>query len=194
MLLHNPYRMPRRSLSKELKEAISLLPQKEKDKLLFRLIPKDAVLTEQLIFRLLEDAATTESRRAEVARAITDEYEELETYRFSPGFLKMSMRSLSGQITRHVRVTRDKYGEVELNLQLLNDALEQFQERLSEFPERRTFKLYTYIIRRAGKINTLLDKMHEDYRLDFEDELRRLHRFIEELPDLQKMANRYSYQ
>jgi len=185
--------MPRRSLSKELKEAISLLPQKEKDKLLFRLIPKDEVLTEQLTFRLLEDAATTDERRSEVARAITDEYDDLRNNRFSPGYLKIAMRSLSGQITRHVRVTRDKYGEVELQLQLLNDALEEFQDELADFPERRTFKLYTYIIRRAGKINTLLDKIHDDYRLDFEDELRRLHDFIRDLPDLQKMADRYNY-
>lgn len=170
-----------------------MLSQKEKDKLLFRLIPKDDVLTEQLEFRLLEDSATTESRRYEVARAINEEYDDVKNSHFSPGYLKMTMRSLSGQINRHVRVTRDKYGEVELHLQLLNEALEQFQEELSGFPERRTFKLYTYIIRRAGKINTLLEKMHEDFRLDFEDELRRLHLFIRELPDLQKMADRYSY-
>lgn len=186
--------MPRRSLSKELKEAISLLSQKEKDKLLFRLIPKDDVLTERLQFQLLEGSATTEERRLDMSRLIDEEYDLLDQGHFSPGYLKLTMRSISGRITRHVKVTRDKYGEVELNYQLLNDALERFQDRLADYSERRTFKLYTYMIRRAGKLQTLLGKMHDDYRLDFEDAQRTLHLYIRELPDLEAMAEKYKYQ
>lgn len=183
--------MPRRSLSADLKAAISALPQKEKDKLLFRLIPKDEVLTEQMVFRLLEHSQTTEDRRYAVAREMHEAYDAFADFRFSPGYLKQTMRTLSGRINRHVKVTRDKYGEIELNLLLLNGALGQFRESLSGFTERRTFKLYTYIVRRTQKIHTLLGKMHEDYRLDFEDDLRQLEAHLLELPDLTKMANRY---
>ncbi len=186
--------MPRRALSKELKAAISVLSQKEKDKLLFRLIPKDDVLTERLQFQLLEGAATTDERRLDMSRLIDEEYDQLERGHFSPGYLKLTMRSISGRITRHVKVTSDKYGEVELNYQLLNDALERFQDRLADYSERRTFKLYTYMIRRAGKLRTLLGKMHDDYRLDFEDAQRTLHLYIRELPDLEAMAGRYKYE
>ena len=45
-------------LSKKLKEAISNLPDSEKDKLLFKLLPKDQPLCEKLEFELLEQGQT----------------------------------------------------------------------------------------------------------------------------------------
>jgi DNA repair exonuclease SbcCD ATPase subunit len=46
----------------ELKKAVLDLPQKEKDKLLVRLISKDKMLIKQLHFQLLENAEDLEER------------------------------------------------------------------------------------------------------------------------------------
>ena len=47
--------MARVKLTDDLKKAISGLSHKEKDKLLFRLIAKEPILAEQLVFKLLEE-------------------------------------------------------------------------------------------------------------------------------------------
>ena len=43
-------------------------------------------------------------------------------YYYSPGYLLLELRSISGRITQHVKTTKDKYGEVALNCLLLNQA------------------------------------------------------------------------
>jgi hypothetical protein len=50
--------MPRQKLPDELKAAISKMPDKEKDKLLFRLIAKEEALINRLTFELLEGAGS----------------------------------------------------------------------------------------------------------------------------------------
>ena len=50
--------MARTRLSKELKKAITLMPQKDKDRLLIRLIAKDATLVQQLEFQQVEHWGT----------------------------------------------------------------------------------------------------------------------------------------
>ena len=181
--------MPRRSLSEDLKRAVSALSNKEKDRLLYRLIPKDDILTEQLTFKLLEFAATTEERRQEVARFVDDTLTDYSYKRFSPVRLARILRSISGRINRHVRVTRDKYGEIELNIQMLRVALETFGEILQDFSVFQRYKLCAYMAQRYHKIHTLLDKLHEDYRLDFQDQLRLLVDAMLGLPDLKQAAN-----
>ena len=112
--------MPRVKLTPELKKAISFLPDKEKDKLLFRLISLRPDLAEQLTFKLLEGGETTVERREDV-RIYIERYllSQVHIY-YSPGYLLMEIRYLSGRINDHVKTTRDKYGEVDLNLFMLN--------------------------------------------------------------------------
>ncbi|MES2796976.1 MAG: hypothetical protein V4683_13485, partial [Bacteroidota bacterium] len=62
------------AISAELKSEILALPSKEKDKLLLRLIAKNDILVEQLQFQLVEESLTTESRRAEVQKALDNIY------------------------------------------------------------------------------------------------------------------------
>ena len=96
-------------LEKDLQEAILSMPQKEKDKLLLKLIAKDDVLIQQLEFTLVEGGSTVEYRRDEVKNAIDKLYQ---TDRYSSGYLMMDMRYINGDITRHVKVTKDKYVEI----------------------------------------------------------------------------------
>jgi hypothetical protein len=182
--------MPRRKLSDELKEAISMLPGKEKDKLLFRLIAKDEALMEKLAFQLLEDAGSKEERRAELKQEIERLLNRVATHFYSPGYLLLDLRAVSGAITRHVKTTKDKYGEIELNFFMLNYALELMGDEVKPFSSYRSRTFNTYVIKRAIKLQKLLGKLHEDYRLDFEADMQALATFLRADPQLVDMANR----
>ena len=105
------------ALDPDLKKAIVRMPGVEKDKLLLRLIAKDAVLTERLQFELVEEGKTIDERRS-LIREFIDRTARL--HADTPGWLMMDMRTVSGYISRHLKVTKDKYGEVELMLYMLN--------------------------------------------------------------------------
>ena len=180
--------MARIKLPDELKKAISLMPDREKDKLLFRLIAKDPMLAEQLVFKLLEGGESTEDRRTDVRQLIEKHYEGYAPFFHSPGYLLLEMRHLSGRISEHVRTTRDKYGEVELNLLLLIRPLEMFGKKISQATPRRSQTLNQYVVNRTIKLLSLLEKLHEDHRLDFQESLEKLARFIRQQPAMMDVA------
>lgn len=103
--------MPRVILSKELVKEITKMPVKEKDKLLMRLIRKDGLLAEQLEFQLIEFGETTEERRNMISNKIEDEVNGVEGSYLNQGIVLMRLRDYSGQITRHLKVTKDKIGK-----------------------------------------------------------------------------------
>src|SRR5690606_18915830 len=108
-----------------LQEAILELPQKEKDKLLLRLIRKDKTLINQLHFQLLEDENDLLARRDGALAALDDTLYLMETrleskrYYTAKDLLK-SLRALSGIVNQHVLITKDKLGELELRLHILS--------------------------------------------------------------------------
>ena len=109
--------MPRTPLTDEQKAMVRELPAREKDKLLLRLIAKDALLLEQLTFVHLEHGETADERHGELLDFL---HEALGAERaYSPGELMMAMRRVSGYVTRHARVTKDKRSEVELITEML---------------------------------------------------------------------------
>ena len=166
--------MARIQLSNELKEAIVDLPDKEKNKLLFRLIAKDGALVNKLIFQLLEAGESTETRREDVRMVVEKSLSHEAAHFFSPGYLLLVMRSLSGEITRHVATTRDRYGEIELNFFLLNRSFDLMGHELTGFSWRKTQTLTIYVVKRALKLLTLLGKQHPDVHLDFREEMEEL--------------------
>lgn len=166
--------MPRVTLSPEIKIAITAMTPKDKDKLLLRLVAKDDKLVEQLEFKLLEGSATTEERRDRISELIQSNLQEYQGKRFYPGGLTRALRKTSGQITRHVQVTKDKYGEISLNLELLLTAFRVFGHQLPTIRSRKTDSLYQYIVKKAQRILTLIERMHEDYQLDFEENLEKM--------------------
>lgn len=172
--------MPRRKLSVALKAAIADLSDAEKNKLLFRLIPSNSNLVDRLEYELLEMGATQEERRDEMKARIDDGLEHAEHTYYSPGYFLVDLRTLSGEITRHVQATRDKYGDIALNLQLLTGALSRCGKRMLEHPPRKSETLRNYIVRRSLKLIRLLDKMHEDLRMDFQPEMEALADLIAE--------------
>lgn len=180
--------MARVKLTDDLKKAISGLSHKEKDKLLFRLIAKEPILAEQLIFKLLEDGTSAEDRRTDLAREMEQYLLDYQKYYYSPGYLLLDLRSLSGKITQHVKTTKDKYGEVSLNFLMLNNALALFGDKIAKVRPNRSRTLNKYVVNRAIKLIGLVRKIHEDYRLDFSDNLIELGQHIQRIDAMKRVA------
>lgn len=166
------------------------LPPREKDKLLLRLVAKDPVLLEQLSYRHLEHEATLDERVGELReyfRRLCGPVEGM-----SPGILMMRFRQASGYLTRHVRVTRDKLGEVQLLIELLHDGLDR---NLRPMRQRyrapaRWRKLAQYLCKRLPTVMRKADKLHPDLHLEFEPQLNDLLQLVWDTPELSGEAER----
>jgi hypothetical protein len=158
-------------------EVLKMLTPEQKDKLLLKLFRKDPMLVEKLAFEFFEDKSDLEQRRREIKakidRFIAKQYIPWDT----PGELMMEMRSINGRITEHVKITKDKYGEVELTILLLNTAFDRFWQMLNDKVTRAdTFA--EYCLKRTLHIIKCLDKLHEDNYLDFKEDLDRLYGYL----------------
>ncbi len=151
-------------LPKILEQAILTLPSKEKDKLLLKLIAKSELLIQQLHFQLLEDESDLKQKREDLKAAI-DRVSKM--YHDTPGWMMMDMRDLNGRITNHVKVTKDKYGEVELTLCLLNAFFDNQLPHLETY-SGKTDTVSLYIAKRTEILLNKLPKLHEDYYVEFE--------------------------
>lgn len=180
--------MPRVKLSDELKLAIKSLASKEKDKLLFRLLPKDQKLVHQLEFKLLEHEETIEERRNEVRNYILRSCSSYPSDYHSPMYLTWNLKDNSGKINYHVAITKDKIGEIELNLLMLIENLGKNIERLQQEDKWQVRKLAEYVVARTKKLHGLIGKLHEDYLLEFEDQILELKELINQLPLFTKIA------
>ena len=151
------------ALPDPLKKAIVQMPVKEKDKLLLRLITKDRTLSDRLYFELIEDSATIPERREEIANRITRVSKFNQN---TPGWILMDMRNLSGDISYHVKVTKDKIGGIELNIFLLNTFLGYYPHILKTYSSKAD-TCALYIAKKAQTILNGLNKLEEDYRVDY---------------------------
>ncbi|MCU0471150.1 MAG: hypothetical protein MUF58_21435 [Arcicella sp.] len=157
-------------LEKDLQAAILAMPTKERDKLLLKLIAKDDILIQQLQFSLVEEGTSIEFRRDEIKNSI-DKLYRLDAY--SSGYLMMDMRYLNGDITRHVKVTKDKYGEVELTLKLLKDCFEKQLKWITKY-NAKTDTLANYVVKRTDFLLKKVIKLHPDIQFDFYNDLNTL--------------------
>jgi hypothetical protein len=157
-----------------LKKAIVQMPVKDKDKLLLRLVGKDPLLVDRLNFELLEGSDTLLERRSAIKNRII---KIAGMAQHSPGWLMMDMRSLSGDITQHVKITKDKYGEIELSIQLVNTFFDNHPDLLTKYSSRSD-KCSLYIAKKTQAILKLLAKLDEDYYVDFESEMGKLLRYV----------------
>jgi hypothetical protein len=178
--------------SKEFKQAISHLPYKEKDKLLFRLLKKDSILIKRLEYELI-DERTLEDRRDQMEEFVIEQVDVMTNNFHSPGYLNMDIRFLSGYITEHVKVTKDKFGEVSLNLLMLNRVLEKNNDNLMKKTPEKNKKLGIAILTRAFKIMILINKLHEDLFIELEDDLKRLGQLILQNDHLMKLAIHHGF-
>ena len=172
-------------LDKKLKEAISQLPPAEKDKLIFRFLKRDLNLAKRLYFELVSNDSV-EDRRKQAKEKIVDWIDTTkERVKYSsPGMLLLEMRDATGVINQHVKTTKDKYGEVYLQIFLLKEYLMIYNDNFKNSSERSTHTLNVYCITKAFKIMVLLKKI----QFDFTDDLSEIGCLFGENPLLMKAS------
>lgn len=153
--------------SKEFKQALSEFSSKEKDKLIFRLLKKDKLLSRKLYFELI-DPETTDDKRNTMESYLKERITDLSKHIGNPKYFLVLVRKLSGEITEHVKVTTDKFGDVFLNLFLVNTILEH-NDKLSRQRFDAVYKLYIYLINKIIKALIQIQKLDEDYWLEFDE-------------------------
>ena len=173
--------------SKEFKKAIQELPNSEKDKLIFRLLKRDLDLANRLYFELV-DVETVEDKRTAFEIEMIKKINYFSDRYYSVGYLLQDTRFLSGDITNHVKITKDKFGEISLNLKMLNHLLTINNKRIETVTYSKAYTLCIYVIARAFKILLLIKAMDEDYFLDFKENLSTLGKLIYDNPFLMHTA------
>lgn len=159
--------------SKEFKTALSLLTPVEKDRLIFRLLKKDKILSKKLYFELI-DTETADQKRDAMEEHITEKVEFASKYISNQKYFVVLIRKISAEITEHVKVTTDKFGDVSLNLFLINRILDS-NDKLSRQRFNDIYKLYLYIINKVVKALLLIKKLDEDYWMELDELLSELH-------------------
>lgn len=161
-------------MTTELKQAIVLMPQKEKDKLLLQLVGKDAILVQRLEFELIEQGDTVQSRRDDIKTKIL---RVAQMNHATPGWMMMDMRSFSGDISHHLKITKDKYGEIELTLYLLLIFFE-YQSEILLVHNSRSDSCAEYIAKKTEGFLKKLNRFNPDYFVDFEQGTNKLLRYV----------------
>jgi hypothetical protein len=150
------------ALSPDLRRALFALPEREKDQLLARLVAQDAVLTEQLAFRLLEGPEALETRRA-VLRAQVDD--PVRGYHPTPNDLLVILRQLQARLAYHGKITDDAFGEVDLSWRLLANVF-RHQSALTARLHGPTQPLLQHLTKRTHEALRQTAKLHEDLHLE----------------------------
>ncbi|PJJ68210.1 deoxyuridine 5'-triphosphate nucleotidohydrolase [Chryseobacterium geocarposphaerae] len=172
--------------SKEFKAAISNFSSAEKDRLIFRLLKKDKLLSKKLYFELI-DPENTDQKRTQMEENIREKLMLLNKYLSNHKYYLMHIRKISSEITEHVKVTTDKYGEVSLNLFLVNEILEN-NDQLNALRFDNVYKLYLYLINKITKSFTLTKKLDEDYWMEIDEYLREIRQKITHNHYLKKLC------
>ena len=171
--------------SKEFKQALSEFSSVEKDRLIFRLLKKDKLLSKKLYFELI-DPETTDQKRDQMEENVTEKLASAARYIGNPKYYLSTIRTISAEITEHVKVTTDKFGEVYLNLFLVDQIL----ENNDSFAQQRfdnVYKLYIYLINKIVRALLLIKKIDEDYWMEFDEILGKIDDKVHENRYLEKL-------
>ncbi len=174
-------------MTPELKAAISLMSGKEKDKLLYRLIAKDAILTEKLYFQLVEMGSTMEERRNNLEKSLLGYLHDQVSRSRHPDDVLVHVKTCSGAITKHYKITSDNFGEVQLNFKVINAAL-HIREDAFVYASYRTEKFATYLVKKMKTLLGKMDKLHEDYYIEIIHELNPILELMHELGAFSTLA------
>ena len=150
------------ALSPDLRRALLALPEREKDLLLARLVAQDAVLTEQLAFRLLEGPDALETRRAALRTQVDD---PVRGFHPTPNDLLVILRQLQARLAYHAKITGDVFGEVELSWRLLHNVF-RHQGTTTARLHGPTQPLLQHLAKRTHEALKQTAKLHDDYHLE----------------------------
>ncbi|NVO09293.1 MAG: hypothetical protein HXX16_04950 [Bacteroidales bacterium] len=171
----------------ELKKALQMLSNDEKDKLILRLLKNDLHLANQLRFKLVE-TDSAEDKREQLKTHIIEQIQLATERYYSPGYLLMDARDISGKITEHVSITKDKLGEIVLNCLMLRLLLQHNNNRIASQKYGAAYTLSIYIVARVFKILMLIQKQHEDLHIEFQEDIEAIGELIGKNPNIMKAA------
>ncbi len=172
--------------SKEFKAALSAFSNTEKDRLIFRLLRKDKLLSKKLYFELI-DPETTDDKRNAMEENVEEKIALASKYIGNAKYFLSIIRKISAEITEHVKITTDKFGEVSLNLLLINKILD-YNNDLSRQRFDNVYKLYIYIINKVFKSLILTRKLDEDYWMEIDEYLQEIQKKTSENHYLLKLC------
>ncbi|WP_313216057.1 hypothetical protein [Soonwooa sp.] len=158
------------TFEQDFKDALANIPDKEKDKLILRLLKKDIILAKRLQYELLSEESV-EDKRNQLQDILDKKIESAIKHFKSPGYLSMDIRYMSGMITEHVKITKDKFGDIWLNLYMLTKLVPNLEEQLEYFSKRQGEKFYIPALARIFKILMAIVKLHEDDQYEFRENL-----------------------
>lgn len=177
--------------SKEFKTALSNFSSIEKDRLIFRLLKKDKLLSKKLYFELI-DTETTDQKRAQMEEIVEEKVLFASKYLSNLKYFLVLIRKISAEITEHIKVTTDKFGEVSLHLFLINKILDH-NAQLNHQRFDNVYKLYLYLINKMIKALLTIKKLDEDYWIEFDELLEEIEQKILQNHYLQKLCINNSF-
>lgn len=177
--------------SKEFKTALSNFSSIEKDRLIFRLLKKDKLLSKKLYFELI-DPETIDQKRAQMEEIIEEKILFASKFLNNPKYFLALIRKLSAEITEHIKITTDKFGEAFLHLFLVNKILDN-NTKLNTQRFDETYKLNLYLINKILKALITTKKLDEDYWLEISELLEEIKDKINGNPYLQKLCFNNSF-
>ena len=160
----------------ELKKAVLELPQKEKDKLLVRLISKDKMLMKQLHFQLLENEYDLEERieklRKQLAQLFDIGTSQIADTPHHSNFISLSklVKQAGGLVNEHEKVTKDKTSEAEFRFYILKRVISDYGRLFDSSYQSAAHKLHKYITGRIKHAVGKYDKLHEDFQFDYRED------------------------
>lgn len=155
---------------KELKVEILALPQKDKDKLLLRLVAKDKVLTEHLHFMLLEDESNLRDRVLAIKEEIKNTAKNLTTAKD----VLVNLRKLIKLINHFLKVTKANFEEIELRIFLLNQITTEFKSRIISSFKNYDQLFAVFFVKSVISTLKKFEKLHEDLQFDLKEDLNKL--------------------
>jgi hypothetical protein len=165
-------------IDKEFKQELSLLPEKEKDKMVLKLLRRDKKLAKRLHYELIGDFSK-EDLQNEFEESLISTFKRIKAYNFKPGYLSMALRGLSSEISSYLFTTKDKYGEALMNLFLMNKSFEYFSEEVDKYSGTdKGRKLAVYIVNKTFNLRVAINKQDPDLYTDFAEELRTLGKYF----------------
>ena len=176
----------------DFKTALAQLSSVEKDKLLWRLIKRDELLALRLEYELLAPYDAIDKRN-DLSELIQDRILSFTGRRERLSAILSQFRYLSGDISRHVYITKDKVGEISLNLILLQVAMQLLNNESYLFGGKTTQKYVVYMLNKLYRTCMMLNKLHPDFHIELEDDANKLGEIMNTNTDLMKYVNHHKF-
>lgn len=173
-------------------EAVTKMPTEEKDKILIKLLKKEPAFANELAFKLAA-SEPIEDRRKAMSEFIAKELKNCDSP-FSPlGSLFMTMKDMSGDITRHVKTTKDKFGEVALLLEALYGTVALCEPKMEETTNTKVYRFSIYIVNRLLKVMALTLKLKPEDQEKIKDAFIELGELIDNNQRLKQIAEKAQF-